>query len=474
MRQKSQLINLILLVFFISEIGTIQAQNPHPGEPSRWGVPNTPMGKQISAFMDALDSKELSAIREYVTKHYATDIVKKEGLNKIASQLKQFADEFDDMQIVELMRDNPISAVITVVSPKNGAKKTFELIIDDVASYKMAKISVKKEEPLPFTNLKKLDKYLKKQTKQGNFSGAVLVSVKGKTKFEKAYGLASKRFDFPNNTKTKFNIGSLNKLFTATAILQLYEKGLLDLDDPLSKHSSEFPSEIADKVTIRHLLKHESGWESYWDNEYYKAHFTELRTIDDYISFIKDEPLEFEPGSQARYSNTGYVILGAIIEKITGKSYYDYVRENIYKKAGMKNSDSYEMDMPIPNLAIGYTNFGGSRERKNNLFFFNSVKGIPAGGGYSTLRDLQKYYKALQKYKLLSKKGTNMLFNGYDENATTPKDLKYAIGLAGGAPGINASFEIDFGKDRLIIVLSNYDPPIAEKLGQQIMRMLSE
>ncbi|MCH7772719.1 MAG: serine hydrolase, partial [Bacteroidetes bacterium] len=360
MRQKSQWIYLILLVFFISGIGTIRAQNPSSGSPNRWRVPNSPMGKQISAFMDALDSKELSQIQKYVTEYYAPDVINKFGVDKLAKQLKQYADEFDDLQIIGLMRGDEKSVTITVLSEKNRVEKSFILTISDASSDKIAEISVKEKEALPFTDFKKLHKYLKRQTKKGDFSGAVLVSVKGKTKFEKAYGLASKRFNIPNNTKTKFNIGSLNKLFTATAILQLYEQGLLKLDDPLSKYSTQFPQEIADKVTIRHLLKHQSGWSSYWDNEYFIAHYTGLKTIDEYISFLKDVPLEFEPGSQTHYSNTGYVILGAIIEKITGESYFDYVRANIYNKADMEDTDSYEMDMPIPNLAIGYTKIEGS------------------------------------------------------------------------------------------------------------------
>jgi len=473
MRQKSKLIYLILLVFFMSEIDTIRAQNPHQGKPSRWGVPNSPMGKQISAFMDALDSKELSLIRDYVNKNYDPDVFNKIGVDKIARQLKNYADEMEDLQIIEMMRSDHKSATITVLSAKNGIKKSFLLTVSDVSSYKMAEISIKKREPLPFTDFKKLDKYLKKQTKQDKFSGAVLVSVKGKIKFKKAYGLASKRFNVPNNTKTKFNIGSLNKLFIAMSILQLYEQGLLDLDDPLSKFSSEFPTDIANKVTVRQLLKHQSGWSSYWDNDYFKAHFTELRTINDYILFLKDIPLEFEPGTQTRYSNSGYVILGAIIEKLTGKLYYDYVRESIFNKAGMKNTDSYEMDMPVSNLAIGYTKIEGSQKLKNNLFS-HTVKGVSAGGGYSTLKDLLKYKEALSNFKLLSKKGTNMLFNGYNEDAEMHDKLEYAIAFGGGAPGINASFELDFLNDLTVIVLSNYDPPVAGKLGQQITKMLND
>jgi len=469
MRQTCHLIFLVLILIFSQS--SIQAQAHHSGKQSKWGAPNTPMGKQISAFMDALESNDRAYIKEYVNKHYAPDIVKKMGVDNIARQLKDYADEFEDLHIIGLERSNEKSATITVLSEKNKVKRTFSLVVTDVTSYLLAEISVKEEEKLPFSDYKKLDKYLKKQTKKGEFSGAVLVSVKGKIKFEKAYGLASKRFNIKNNKNTKFNIGSLNKLFTATAIMQLYERGLVDLDDPISKFSSEFPADIADKVTVRHLLKHESGWSSYWDNEYFNAHYTELKTIDAYISFIKNIPLEFEPGTQSQYSNTGYVVLGAIIEKVTGKSYYDYVKENIFEKLGMKNTDSYEMDMPVPNLAIGYTKIEGSHKLKNNLYS-HTVKGVSAGGGYSTIKDMLIFYQALSKFQIINKKSTNMLFNRYDENAETPNKLRYALGLGGASAGINASVELDYSKEVYIIVLSNYDPPTARKVGRQIRKMI--
>jgi D-alanyl-D-alanine carboxypeptidase len=205
------------------------------------------------------------------------------------------------------------------------------------------------------TRYEELDHSLALQATENKFSGVVLIADDGEPIFHKAYGLASKRFHVPNRVDTKFNLGSINKIFTVVAILQLAEKGSLALDDPLSKFRPDFPPEIGDKVTIRHLLQHRAGLGDYWEHEVYLATWTTLRTVEGYMAFIKDIPLAFEPGERQQYSNSGFQVLGAVLEAITGGSYYDYVRANVYEPAGMADTDSYEMDMPVETLAIGYT-----------------------------------------------------------------------------------------------------------------------
>lgn len=279
-----------------------------------------------------------------------------------------------------------------------------------------------------FTNIRELDQHLEKQAAHNKFSGVVLIAKDGVPLFQKAYGLASKRFNVPNRTDTKFNIGSINKVFTGVAIMQLLEKGKLTLDASISKYLLDFPREVADKITIRHLLQHRSGMGHYWDNEKYKANWTRFRTVADYVGIVKDEPLNFEPGTSRQYSNSGYEVLGAIIERVSGQDYYDYIRENIYSPVGMTNTDSYEMDVPVENLAIGYTNlnpFGpkGEDYQRNNMFQ-HSIKGTPAGGGYSTAEDLLKFIIALDNNKLLSPKYTDIMFNRYNNVEPRVKDPK--------------------------------------------------
>lgn len=184
------------------------------------------------------------------------------------------------------------------------------------------------DDKLSFTTFEELDHYLAVQTVESKFSGIVLIARDREPIFHKAYGMASKRFHVPNRVDTKFNLGSINKLFTTVSILQLAEKGLLALDDPLSKFRPDFPAQVRDKVTIRYLLQQRAGWGDYWRNESYLATWTTLRSVEGYMAFIKDIPLDFEPGESQQHCNVGYEVMGAILEAITGQSYYDYVRAN--------------------------------------------------------------------------------------------------------------------------------------------------
>ncbi|MCJ7626008.1 MAG: beta-lactamase family protein [Anaerolineaceae bacterium] len=317
-----------------------------------------------------------------------------------------------------------------------------------------------------------LEHYLDKQSREDRFSGVVLLAHDGKPTFQKAYGFASKRFGIPNQVDTKFNVGSLNKIFTTVSILQLVEKGILSLDDPLGKFRPDFPAEIGDKVTIRHLAQQRAGWGDYWEHESYRSTWARLRSVEDYMVFIKDIPLDFEPGEDQQHCNTCFEVLGALVEAVTGRDYYDYVRANIYEPVGMPDSDSYEMDMVVENLAIGFTNLappGGEKsegyQRENT--FMHSVKGTPAGGGYTTAADLLKFDNALRQFRLLNPLHTAMIFNRFKEVEAPSVAAPRRFMLAGGAPGINTFYG---GKaTRVVIILSNYDPPVAMKLGAQIM-----
>ncbi len=340
-------------------------------------------------------------------------------------------------------------------------------------------------EPSTTDMAKRLSDYLDGLVAKDRFSGAVLLAKDGKPVFKKAYGLASKRYNVPNRVDTKFNLGSMNKMFTGVAICQLAQQGKLSFDDPIIKHIPDYPNkEVAEKVTIHHLLTHTSGLGSYW-NEKYENDWKTIRTVEGFLNTFVDEPLAFEPGERFQYSNSGPIVLGRIIEKITGQSYYDYVRENIYQPTGMYNTDCYEMDRPTPNLAIGYTNlnYDGSKgrgPRRNNLFL-HSVKGGPAGGGYSTVEDLLKFATAVQDHKLLNAKYTATMLEG--KSAMGPGSM-YAYlfgdnkrnghrsyGHNGGAPGINANLRFYPALGYTFAVMANYDG-VAMRVSGFIERML--
>jgi len=323
--------------------------------------------------------------------------------------------------------------------------------------------------------VKEIGVFIQERVAADEFSGCVLVARNGTPIFREAYGFASKRFSVRNQIDTKFNLGSCNKIFTKVAIMQLAETGKLSLGDYISKHLPNYPSEVAGRVTISHLLNHSSGMGNYW-NEKFEASKHKLRTVDDFMRLFMDDRLSFEPGGKIQYSNAGYVVLGKIVEAVSGQDYYDYVREHIYKPAGMNDSDHYEMDMPIPNLAMGYTRMdehGHLLEgpRRNNLFMIG-IKGSPAGGGYSTVDDMLGFCTALRDHKLINPRYTDLVYLPPTLGPTNKEAKPQSFGASGGAPGVGATFKMYFDPDYIKIILSNYDPEAMETVSGRIENMI--
>jgi len=313
------------------------------------------------------------------------------------------------------------------------------------------------------------------------FSGTVLIAKSEDVLYSFACGEASKRFHVPNKIDTKFNLGSMNKMLTSTSIVQLAEKGKLSFQDPISKYVDEswLPEEITSKVTIHHLLTHTSGLGSYFNETFMNGSRARFRTLEDFKPLVKDEKLAFEPGKRFRYSNTGMFFLGVVIESVTGKSYFDYIRENIYKPAGMTNSDSYEMDIPVENLAIGYYRDQESPNGWKNNYYLHVIKGGPAGGGFSTVIDLHHFGRALLTGKLVSPESLEVMWKDYSGEfygygfRIDDGPLGKAVGHSGGFPGINANLDIFVDAGYIVAVMTNYDraaSPVARKIKKLLER----
>ncbi len=313
------------------------------------------------------------------------------------------------------------------------------------------------------------------------FSGTVLIAKGDEVLFSHACGEASKRFHVPNNIDTKFNLGSMNKMFTSTSIVQLAEKGKLSYQDTINKYvdKSWLPEEITSKVTIHHLLTHTSGLGSYFNETFSKGSRARFRTLEDFKPLVRDEKLAFEPGQRFRYSNTGMFFLGVIIESVTGQSYFDYIRENIYKPAGMTNSDSYEMDEPVENLAIGYYRDQKSPYGWKNNYYLHVIKGGPAGGGFSTVKDLHLFGRALLTGKLVSPESFDVMWKDYSGEyygygfRLDDGPLGKVVGHSGGFPGINANLDIFVDSGYIVAVMTNYDraaSPVARKIKSLLER----
>ena len=300
-----------------------------------------------------------------------------------------------------------------------------------------------------------------KAVAEDRFSGVVMLANGDKPLLARAWGMADPTKGIANRPDTKFNLGSINKFFTKIAIGQLAAAGKLSLDDTIRKHLPDYPSPVADKITIAQLLDHRSGLGDIFGPKFMASHAS-LRKLSDYIPLFADAPLEFEPGTSQRYSNAGFVVLGLIIEKVSGQSYYDYVRDHVTKPAGMSDTASYAVDENVPNRAIGQTKRGpeGPLLQRGNNNASLPARGSSAGGGYSTAPDLLRLTQALLANKILSKGWTDWLFTNKVDSGG-----KRGLGVAGGSPGVNAVLEI--APPYTLIVLSNFDPPSAEEVARE-------
>ena len=321
----------------------------------------------------------------------------------------------------------------------------------------------------------KIAAVVEKQVNDDGFSGVTLVAQNGASVFEGAYGFADKDASVRNDMATKFNLGSINKSFTAVAIAQLVEEGKLGYSDTIAKHLPDYPNkQVAEKVTIQQLLTHTSGLGDYMNREFMMRK-AELKTPADVLPLFVNQPLEFEPGAKTKYSNAGYIVLGLIIEKLSGQSYYDYVKQRIFRPAEMNDTESFLRDANVADLAIGYTNMTptgpqpGSRRANTQLL---AGRGSPAGGGYSTAHDMLKFANALLGNKLLSAAATNALFErGYGFLRKETNGV-VVVSNAGGGPGINAVLRMLPARGWTLIVLSNYDPPSAERVMTSMQELL--
>ncbi|HKC41316.1 MAG TPA: serine hydrolase domain-containing protein [Gemmatimonadales bacterium] len=289
--------------------------------------------------------------------------------------------------------------------------------------------------------------------KLDQFTGVVVVAQNGVPQFERAYGMADRDAGRANDLETSFNIGSINKLFTQIAIRQLADAGKLDVDSSLARAWPDYPNQdLARKVTIRQILTMRSGIQG----NIFAAPAGKTRhdvvSLQDFFDLIKNEPLQFEPGSKQQYSNAGYIVLGLLIEKLSGENYYEYVRRHIYEPAGMGQTGSWRVDRWPANTALGYTKDSvGALSRNTDLL---PGKGSSAGGGYSTAHDLLRLLNALREHKVTSAPEAGM------------------VGIAGGAPGLNAAVEGGLPGGYDVIVLANLDPPAAERVAKLIRTSL--
>ena len=313
-----------------------------------------------------------------------------------------------------------------------------------------------------------LDNYMKGQINVNDFSGNVLVAQKGKIIYERTFGLADKELNVKNNIEGKFQIGSLTKQFTACAILQLAEAGKLKLNDTIGTYFPGFPK--GDSVTIHMLLSHTSGIRNYTDiPEFWRIAATPVEK-DSMIALIRRQPFDFSPGSNWNYSNSGYFLLGCIIERASGQSYSDYVLNKVIKKAGLENTFVNRWDSILTNRVKGYMK---DESRWHNAMYISMEGPYSAGAIISTVEDLYKWNTALFENKVIAPASLTKMTTPYLQHYGYGLGIDtfqhhLSIGHTGGIPGF-VSYLVRFPKDSIVIVVlsnnSNNSPGIGNGLA---------
>ncbi len=448
-------------------------------EAARAGAPF----RQFSAWLEAFNSGDRDRISEFLTANYPSRNV---------DEVMRFRGQATGFEFRALERASPTSVTGLVQARDTDGFLRFVVEVEPEEPHRITRLSLlvvprPAEFPLPRMSeaevITALAAKLEKDAAAGRFAGTALAaridSGTGKVLFSEAYGFADRENKMANTIDTRFRLGSMNKMFTATSILQLVQAGKIKLTDPVGTYITNYPNQdLANKVTIHHLLTHTGGTGDIFGPQY-NTRRLELQKLDDYVALYGTRAVAFEPGSRYAYSNYGMLLLGVVIERVSGQSYYDYVTEYIYKPAGMTRSGSEPESEVVAGRAIGYMQPRGGGEWTPNTDTL-PYRGTSAGGGYSTVGDLMKFATALLGHKLLDAEHTALLITGKVDTGGGRKyaygfedgrtDGAGAVGHSGGAPGMSGDLRIYPQSGYVVAVLANLGaaPPVSAFLDLRL------
>jgi CubicO group peptidase (beta-lactamase class C family) len=456
-------------------------------------VPDTLAGQQLTAWLNAFNSGRDAELAEFMQQRF-TATTRTPGRDnqerlQVWSDMRQRAGAFE-LQSIEQATNTRLTALL---KSRDEADRYWRIAL--AVQSQSATLVLFELGPAPPTQaptqtasstrltqaqaIAALQTELDKESAAGRFSGAVLIAKDGKAIFQQAYGAADRDRQIPNTVATLFRIGSMNKMFTAVAAVQLAQAGKLKFADPLGKYLPGYPDQEVAKVTIHQLLTHTGGTGDFFGPDF-DSNRQKLKTHQDYLTAFGNKGLAFAPGTRWEYSNYGYVLLGRIIEVVSKQSYYDYVREHIFKPAGMTASDSLPEDQQVKGRAVGYTTLdSGVLQSTAGMLPY---RGTAAGGGYSTVNDLLSFANALNTNKLLNAQYTELLTSGkiktqkgsyaYGFEDLATKDGLRTIGNSGGSQGQNGELIVFPASGYAIVVLANIDPPAALRIASFIAARL--
>ncbi|HEX8288892.1 MAG TPA: serine hydrolase domain-containing protein [Pyrinomonadaceae bacterium] len=461
---------LFLAVFLLFSQNNISAQTKSAEETAK-----SPVAQRINEWVQSVNTGDWAAMEKYAEATYAGRYRE----YPTESHLQVMQDLYyksRNLEIYEIKEASPHSANATLKNKLTEGWIQLLMEVEPAAPHGIVRVGWGTADPpteyksnrslTEIDLIRELDVYFTRLARADVYSGVVLLAKNDRILYQKGFGEANKNYSVANQPDTKFNLASIPKMFTAVAVAQLVEAGKLSFEDSVHKFLPDlFPKETGQKIKIKHLLSHTSGLGNYLDKMSEAPRRRQPRLLPDYLEFVKGETPAFEPGSGWRYSNSGFLILGVIVEKLSDKSYFRYVRENIFEPAAMKDTGFFDAEWVIKNQAVGYEKqfTADSIRYKNNVLLIGGGNGSPAGGGYSIAADLLKFFNALSAGKLLGAPLVKILQTAKPELASPDYGYGFFVntnlnsaGHSGGFSGVSNNSATYFDTGYTLITLSNY------------------
>ena len=450
--------------------------------PQTAGAPSAraPVSAETRArmFLEKVFTAPPDAVEQWIAEVYAPELLNVVTLEQHLNVLGRMRDEAREIDIISVTSPTPTQAKAIYRSRLTGGWRELTVDVESAAPNRITNVPPPRSippppshppDPPPATLEAKraaLDTYARRLADADMFSGSVLVARGDTVLFQGAYGHASREYGVANTIETRLGIGSINKMFTAVGVLQLVEQRKLSVNDTVAQHlPGVLPAGVESRIRIEHLLTHTSGLGDFlFTPQMQNRARHNYRSITDYLPLLSDVKLAFEPGTRWGYSNAGFLVLGAILERVTGVPYDEYVQRNVFERAGMTHSGPVEADLVPAGIAMAYQReYDRGRPRLRSDRYVRPVRVTPAGGGFSTPADLFRFMKALRANTLLSPETTRLMLSAKPDLGSRNYGFGAQIfsadgkrfGHTGGGHGTGASVEYDANTDLTVIVLGN-------------------
>lgn len=457
--------------------------------------PASPLGNIAKEWVEVVNQGDETQLKNFVESRFSNSALKNQTAESLLALFRNLQKQGGGIEVVRIVPNAGELPMFITIKSKRGNRFASVIIGMNWTEGKLAGIGVTKIENPNAANWtegvlseKEMIGEIKRQmairAENGDFSGVVLVAKGDKILLDEAFGFADREAKLPNTTETRFHLASVGKMFTSAAIATLVKAGKLSYEDTVAKLLPDYPNqEIARQITVHQLLTHSAGTGTFFQSPGFKPG-AKYRNSTEEIAVYKDEPLFFEPGTKWRYSNAGYSLLGAIIERVSGKSYLEYVRENVLKPLKMSDTDTNSGDDSVKRGAILYQPtdvdpFGLEDYRADRGILTSPANGF--GGGFSTAEDLFKFARAYRTGKLLGRELTDVIVTPKVAERSV-KNWGYGIKetivngetVRGHSGGGRADVAILWNSGYTVVVLANVLPPTAADLSAKIVDFITK